>query len=85
MMEHKEQGMAVQTERPALFFSFVVEKMRNPCVKDKYKIKKEMGNYVNCNRPWKQTDEDDSLPAFCIRAGGKHHQTIRQQYPGISG
>ena len=27
-----------------LFFSFVVEKMRNPCVKDKYKIKKEMGN-----------------------------------------
>ena len=43
-MEHKEQGMAVQTERPALFFSFVVEKMRNPRVKNKYKIKKEMGN-----------------------------------------
>ena len=43
-MEHKEQGMAVQTEQSGLFFSFVVEKMRNPCVKDKYKIKKEMGN-----------------------------------------
>lgn len=30
MMEHKEQGMAVQTERPCPVFSFVVEKMRTP-------------------------------------------------------
>ena len=46
-MEPIKQGMAVQIELSALFFSFVVEKMRNPCVKDKYKIKKEMENYVN--------------------------------------
>ena len=68
-----------------LFFYFFVEKRRIQCVKNKYKGKKEMKNYVNRNRPREQTNEDDPQQALCVRANGEHYQTIRQRHPGISG